>query len=38
MAARAKAHTEKVRVSHAVSVSRPDTVADIIEDAARSVR
>ncbi|MBT2408995.1 alpha/beta hydrolase [Streptomyces sp. ISL-12] len=38
MAERAGAHTFEVRSSHAVSVSRPDTVTDVIEDAARSVR
>ncbi|MFD9292819.1 alpha/beta hydrolase [Streptomyces sp. ADI93-02] len=38
MAERAGAHTEKVRASHAVSVSQPGRVTDIIEDAARSVR
>ncbi|OKK05058.1 alpha/beta hydrolase [Streptomyces sp. CB02400] len=37
MADRANAHEEKVRASHAVSVSQPDRVADIIEDAARTV-
>lgn len=38
MAERAHAHTVEVRSSHAVSVSRPDAVARIIQDAARSVR
>ncbi|MCX5358562.1 alpha/beta hydrolase [Streptomyces sp. NBC_00124] len=38
MAERAKARTVEVRASHAVSVSRPDAVADIIEKAARTVR
>ncbi|MFI1034170.1 hypothetical protein [Streptomyces sp. NPDC020951] len=38
MAERAKAHTVQVRASHAVSVSRPDDVADLIERAARTVR
>ncbi|GGW98292.1 alpha/beta hydrolase [Streptomyces malachitofuscus] len=38
MAERADAHTVEVRASHAVSVSRPDDVARIIERAARSVR
>ncbi|MFE2887360.1 alpha/beta fold hydrolase [Streptomyces sp. NPDC059272] len=38
MAQRAGAHTTKVRASHAVSVSRPGKVADVIEDAAHSVR
>ncbi|MGW1798300.1 alpha/beta fold hydrolase [Streptomyces sp. NPDC001984] len=38
MAERAEAHTVQVRASHAVSVSRPDAVARIIEDAARSTR
>nr|WP_225859705.1 alpha/beta hydrolase [Streptomyces albicerus] len=38
MAERAKAHTVEVRASHAVSVSRPNDVADIIEKAARTVR
>lgn len=38
MAERAKAHTVEVRASHAVSVSRPKDVADIIERAARTVR
>ncbi|MFG2359769.1 alpha/beta fold hydrolase [Streptomyces sp. NPDC048521] len=38
MAERAGAHTTEVRASHAVSVSRPGKVTDVIEDAARSVR
>ncbi|WP_171107974.1 MULTISPECIES: alpha/beta hydrolase [unclassified Streptomyces] len=38
MAERAKARVVKVRASHAVSVSRPDDVADIIEKAAWTVR
>lgn len=38
MAERAKAHTVEVRASHAVSVSHPKDVADIIERAARTVR
>ncbi|MGP4052036.1 alpha/beta fold hydrolase [Streptomyces sp. 2A115] len=38
MAERAKAHTVEVRASHAVSVSRPHDVAQIIQDAARTVR
>ncbi|MEV1066429.1 alpha/beta hydrolase [Streptomyces sp. NPDC050263] len=38
MAERAKAHTVEVGASHAVSVSRPKDVADIIETAARTVR
>ncbi|MEV1078730.1 alpha/beta hydrolase [Streptomyces sp. NPDC050211] len=38
MAERAKARTVEVRASHAVSVSRPNDVADIIEKAARTVR
>ncbi|WP_409468649.1 alpha/beta fold hydrolase [Streptomyces sp. HC307] len=38
MAERAKAHTVEVRASHAVSVSRPDEVAQLIQKAARSVR
>ncbi|WP_280873919.1 alpha/beta fold hydrolase [Streptomyces pseudovenezuelae] len=38
MAERAHAHTVEVRASHAVSVSHPDAVADIIEKAARTVR
>ncbi|MDO0930513.1 alpha/beta hydrolase [Streptomyces sp. DG2A-72] len=37
MAERAKAHTVEVRASHAVSVSRPDDVTRIIQEAARSV-
>jgi pimeloyl-ACP methyl ester carboxylesterase len=38
MAERAGAHITEVRASHAVSVSRPGKVTDVIEDAARSVR
>jgi pimeloyl-ACP methyl ester carboxylesterase len=38
MAERAGAHTVEVRASHAVSVSRPDEVARVIESAARPVR
>ncbi|MET9111509.1 alpha/beta fold hydrolase [Streptomyces zhihengii] len=38
MAERAKAHTVKVRASHAVSVSHPDKVAQLIEQAARTSR
>jgi len=38
MADRAKAHTVEVNASHAVSVSQPDAVANIIEEAARSVK
>ncbi|MFD6292854.1 alpha/beta fold hydrolase [Streptomyces sp. NPDC060205] len=38
MAERAGAHTAKVRASHAVSVSQPEKVTDVIEDAAHSVR
>ncbi|KOX01849.1 MULTISPECIES: alpha/beta fold hydrolase [unclassified Streptomyces] len=38
MAERAGAHTTEVRASHAVSVSQPGRVTDVIEDAARSVR
>ncbi|MFF2514499.1 hypothetical protein [Streptomyces sp. NPDC058086] len=38
MAERAKAHTVEARASHAVSVSRPDDVADVIEKTARAVR
>ncbi|WP_328885778.1 alpha/beta fold hydrolase [Streptomyces sp. NBC_00316] len=37
MAERAHAHTVEVRASHAVSVSRPNDVAHIIEEAARTV-
>ncbi|MFJ5263280.1 alpha/beta fold hydrolase [Streptomyces sp. NPDC088387] len=37
-AERAGAHTEEVRASHAVSVSRPDDVSRIIEKAASTVR
>ncbi|SDY13470.1 Pimeloyl-ACP methyl ester carboxylesterase [Amycolatopsis xylanica] len=38
MAQRAHAKTVEVKASHAVSVSRPDAVADIVLDAAKSVR
>lgn len=38
MAERANAHTVEVRASHAVSVSRPDAVAQILQEAARTVR
>ncbi|MFD3514781.1 alpha/beta fold hydrolase [Streptomyces sp. NPDC058657] len=38
MSARAAARTTTVAASHAVSVSRPGTVARIVEQAARSVR
>ncbi|MEV5900771.1 alpha/beta hydrolase [Streptomyces sp. NBC_00015] len=38
MAQRAHAHTSRVRASHAVSVSQPGKVTDVIEDAAHSVR
>ncbi|MEU0934210.1 alpha/beta hydrolase [Embleya sp. NPDC005971] len=38
MAERAGAHMVSVRASHAVSVSRPDEVARVIESAARPVR
>ncbi|GGS99699.1 hypothetical protein GCM10010254_19750 [Streptomyces chromofuscus] len=38
MAGRAGAHVTRVRASHAVSVSQPGKVTDVIEDAARSVR
>ncbi|MFD5632074.1 alpha/beta fold hydrolase [Streptomyces sp. NPDC127072] len=38
MARRAGAHTTQVRASHAVSVSQPGKVTDVIEDAAHSVR
>ncbi|MEU9336586.1 alpha/beta hydrolase [Streptomyces sp. NPDC048290] len=38
MAERAGAHTTEVRSSHAVSVSHPGKVTEVIEDAARSVR
>ncbi|MFD7401896.1 alpha/beta fold hydrolase [Streptomyces sp. NPDC059866] len=38
MAERAGAHTTEVRASHAVSVSRPGTVTEVIEEAARAVR
>ncbi|MDX3215649.1 alpha/beta hydrolase [Streptomyces sp. ME02-6991-2B] len=36
MAKRAHAHTVEIKASHAVSVSRPDAVARIVEQAARS--
>jgi pimeloyl-ACP methyl ester carboxylesterase len=35
MAKRANAHTVEVKASHSVAVSRPDAVADLIQDAAR---
>ncbi|MGW1544452.1 alpha/beta fold hydrolase [Streptomyces sp. NPDC002309] len=38
MAERARAHIEKVHSSHAVTVSHPDAVTRIIEQAARTVR
>ncbi|MEU9291778.1 hypothetical protein AB0D57_46035 [Streptomyces sp. NPDC048275] len=38
MAERAKAHTVEVRAAHVVSVFRPHDVANIIEEAARTVR
>ncbi|MGX1267928.1 alpha/beta fold hydrolase [Streptomyces phaeoluteigriseus] len=38
MAERADAHTAEVRASHAVSVSQPGKVTDVIEDAAHAVR
>ncbi|GGP43974.1 alpha/beta fold hydrolase [Saccharothrix coeruleofusca] len=38
MAERASSHVERVDASHAVSVSRPDAVADIILAAARATR
>ncbi|MET7367682.1 alpha/beta hydrolase [Streptomyces sp. NPDC005566] len=38
MAERAGAHTVEVKASHAASVSHPDKVTEIIEDAARTVR
>ncbi|MFF3562144.1 alpha/beta fold hydrolase [Streptomyces sp. NPDC002574] len=38
MAERAHAHIEKVRSSHAVTVSHPDAVTRVIEEAARTVR
>ena len=38
MAERARAHVEEVRSSHAVTVSRPDAVTRVIEQAAESVR
>jgi hypothetical protein len=38
MAERVGAHTTEVRASHAVSVSQPGKVTDVIEEAAHSVR
>jgi pimeloyl-ACP methyl ester carboxylesterase len=38
MSARAHSHTIEVKASHAVAVSRPDVVTDLISDAARSVK
>lgn len=38
MSARAHARTTEIDASHAVSVSRPDAVTRIVEDAARAVR
>ncbi|MFF5477633.1 alpha/beta fold hydrolase [Streptomyces sp. NPDC012935] len=38
MAERAHAHMKEIESSHAVSVSHPDAVTDIIEKAARTVR
>ncbi|MFF5007622.1 alpha/beta fold hydrolase [Streptomyces phaeochromogenes] len=38
MAERAGSHTVEVNASHAASVSRPDKVTDLIEEAARTVR
>ncbi|MEO3765138.1 alpha/beta hydrolase [Streptomyces sp. B8F3] len=38
MADRAKARTVTLDASHAVTVSQPDAVADLIEEAARSIR
>ncbi|MER6677233.1 alpha/beta hydrolase [Streptomyces sp. NPDC000983] len=38
MSARAHARTTEIDASHAVTVSRPDTVARIVEKAARTVR
>ncbi|MFC8448599.1 alpha/beta fold hydrolase [Kitasatospora sp. NPDC057223] len=38
MSERAHARTTEVNASHAVSVSRPDAVTRVVEDAARSVR
>ncbi|MFI8536225.1 alpha/beta fold hydrolase [Streptomyces aquilus] len=38
MAERAHAHTSKVRSSHAVSVSKPGKVTEVIENAAHAVR
>jgi pimeloyl-ACP methyl ester carboxylesterase len=36
MAKRAKSHTVEIKASHAVTVSRPDAVADLIDKAARA--
>ncbi|MGW2283278.1 alpha/beta fold hydrolase [Streptomyces phaeochromogenes] len=38
MAERAGSRTVRVKASHAASVSRPDKVTDLIEEAARTVR
>ncbi|MFF5344050.1 alpha/beta fold hydrolase [Streptomyces althioticus] len=38
MAKRAHAHTSSIRASHAVSVSQPEKVTEVIEDAAASTR
>lgn len=38
MAERANAHIREIESSHAVSVSHPDAVTHIIENAARTVR
>ncbi|GAA2022337.1 alpha/beta hydrolase [Catenulispora yoronensis] len=38
MAQRAGAHVTEVKASHSVAVSRPGTVADVIEQAARATR
>lgn len=38
MSARAKARTTTIDASHAVSVSRPEAVTRIVEEAARTVR
>ncbi|GGZ89738.1 MULTISPECIES: alpha/beta fold hydrolase [Streptomyces rochei group] len=38
MSKRAHAHTTEINASHAVTVSRPDAVARIVEKAARTVR
>jgi hypothetical protein len=38
MSARAKARTTTIDASHAVSVSRPEAVTRIVEQAARTVR